>query len=187
MAHAAKAPAAADADLKALWRELGIDPALIRQRRLPRHAEARELVVAEVHRSGRPIFLQPEAAAAWRALKAAAQADGVALYLISGFRSVARQAELLRAKRAQGQALGQILRLLAPPGCSEHHSGRAVDIGAPGYAGLDTAFEHSAAFGWLWRRGGRFGFALSYPRDNAWGYSYEPWHWCHTPAGGRPA
>ena len=72
MAHAAKAPAAADADLKALWRELGIDPALIRQRRLPRHAEARELVVAEVHRSGRPIFLQPEAAAAWRALKAAA-------------------------------------------------------------------------------------------------------------------
>jgi len=30
---------------------------------------------------------------------------------------------------------------------------------------------------------GRFGFALSFPRDNAEGYVYEPWHGCYRPAG----
>ncbi|HEX7650108.1 MAG TPA: D-alanyl-D-alanine carboxypeptidase family protein, partial [Noviherbaspirillum sp.] len=26
---------------------------------------------------------------------------------------------------------------------------------------------------------GRFGFTLSYPRGNTYGFIYEPWHWCY--------
>jgi D-alanyl-D-alanine carboxypeptidase len=61
--------------------------------------------------------------------------DSVTMYLISGFRSIERQAELIEARLTQGQPLSEVLSVLAPPGCSEHHTGRAVDIGAPGFAG----------------------------------------------------
>ena len=48
----------------------------------------------------------------------------------------------------------------------------------PGYQPLDEEFEHSAAFAWLRRNAGNYGFHLSYPRDNRHGIAYEPWHWC---------
>ena len=66
----------------------------------------------------------------------------------------------------------------APPGCSEHHTGRAVDIGTPHCKVLDEEFEQTEAFDWLVRFAGKFGFRLSYPRGNSCGYAYEPWHWC---------
>lgn len=100
------------------------------------------------------------------------------MYLISGFRSIQRQVELVETKLQQGQAIADVLTILAPPGCSEHHTGRAVDIGAPGFSGLDEAFEQSEAFLWLMQNASRFGFVLSFPRENRWGYQYEPWHWC---------
>jgi zinc D-Ala-D-Ala carboxypeptidase len=71
-----------------------------------------------------------------------------------------------------------VLRINAPPGYSEHHTGRAVDLGTAGCAALDQAFAQTPAFAWLQRHAQRFGFYLSYPRDNAEGYLYEPWHWC---------
>ena len=67
----------------------------------------------------------------------------------------------------------------APPGFSEHHSGRALDLSTEGFAPLEEAFERSEAFKWLCGNGGRFGFTLSYPRGNRYGIVYEPWHWLY--------
>ena len=50
--------------------------------------------------------------------------------------------------------------------------------GCPGYAGLNEDFAKTAAFRWLKRRAGEFGFWLSYPRGNPHGIAFEPWHWC---------
>ena len=72
----------------------------------------------------------------------------------------------------------EILEVSAAPGYSEHHSGRAIDLTAPGYAALEEEFENSPSFAWLRRNARRFGFALSYPRKNRHGIAYEPWHWC---------
>ena len=58
------------------------------------------------------------------------------------------------------------------------HTGRAVDIGAPGFPGLDEAFEHTAVFDWLQKNASNFGFTLSFPRENPGGFIYEPWHCC---------
>jgi len=162
-----------------LLQGLGITPERIAQRGLPHFDEARQLAPAGLGPDGRDKFLTPTACAAWTALRGAAQADGIALLLVSGFRSYAFQAALIRAKLERGMTLEQVLRINAPPGCSEHHSGRAVDIGVEGCAALDEAFESTAAFAWLSRHAGAFGFRLSYPRDNAEGYLYEPWHWCY--------
>jgi D-alanyl-D-alanine carboxypeptidase len=132
---------------------------LLADRGLPLFADATELEIAHVSASGREHLLVPEAARRWRALRQAAEDEGVTVLVISGFRSFDRQ----------------------PPGCSEHHSGRAVDVGTPGCEPLSETFENTDAFQWLRRRADEFEFRLSYPRDNPAGYQYEPWHWCYQP------
>ena len=62
-----------------------------------------------------------------------------------------------------------------------HHTGRAVDIATPGVPPLTEAFERSDAFRWLEKNATNHGFSMSYPRGNALGYVYEPWHWCRQP------
>ncbi|MEI6358111.1 MAG: M15 family metallopeptidase, partial [Verrucomicrobiota bacterium] len=102
---------------------------------------------------------------------------GVTLLLISGFRSVEHQHQILAKKLAAGQTLEETLRVNAAPGYSEHHTGRAVDIGTPGCPPLEEAFEGTAAFAWLSRNAGAAGFRMTYPRGNPQGVIYEPWHW----------
>lgn len=166
-------------ELAALNALLGIDVQTLAARGLTPFAEADTLVVAERNAAGREFELTPAAAAAWQAMRDAASADGVTLLLVSAFRSIARQHEIVAAKLARGQSLDDILQVSAAPGFSEHHTGRAVDIGTPDSPALEEVFEQTPAFAWLQANAGRFGFVLSFPRDNACGYLYEPWHWCY--------
>ena len=115
-------------------------------------------------------------------MKAAAAEAGVGLHLVSAFRSLDRQCEIVRDKLAGGQSLDEILAVSAPPGYSEHHTGRAIDIGSRPDDPLEEAFERSDAYAWLGPNASRYGFFLSYPRENRYGYRYEPWHWLHRKA-----
>jgi D-alanyl-D-alanine carboxypeptidase len=67
----------------------------------------------------------------------------------------------------------------APPGYSEHSTGYAVDLGDASRPDLhlNPAFDTTAAYRWLAANAHRYHFQLSFPRDNAQGVSYEPWHW----------
>jgi zinc D-Ala-D-Ala carboxypeptidase len=164
--------------VKAILAELRIPLELIASRALVFQAEAAEVVVAETGHDGREHLLAPAAAEAWHAMKMAALADGVVMNIASAFRTIERQAEIVRAKVAKGLPLESILCVSAPPGYSEHHSGRAIDMTTDGVRPLEQEFEDTKAFRWLSAHAGRFGFALSFPRDNRYGYAYEPWHWC---------
>lgn len=157
---------------------LGISPALLAERNLVLHQEAKVLVTAEMAPNGRLHVLTPAAAAAWQRMKAAAQAGGIDIHILSSFRSISRQAEIIAAKRKQGVSIEEVLRVLAPPGYSEHHTGRAVDISTGGIQVLQSEFERTTAFLWLCENAEKFGYAMSYPQGNASGYCYEPWHWC---------
>jgi len=143
--------------------------------------EPAELVLTELDIHGREQQLTPQACEAWHRMKAAAAQEDVTLLLISGFRSVDYQAALIRRKLEAGRDIAQILRVNAAPGYSEHHTGRAIDIGTPECPGLEEDFETTPAFAWLQARAQDFGFRLSYPRNNTLGISYEPWHWCFSP------
>lgn len=158
---------------------LGITPALLAGRKLQRYDEAQGLVPAEKAPNGRVHFLVPEAADAWRAMKAAAQGDGIDIHILSGFRSMARQGELIQVRLDGGMVIGDVLKILAPPGFSEHHTGRAVDVSTQGIKALQLEFESTPAFDWLNANAATFGYTLSFPRNNPAGYDYEPWHWCH--------
>lgn len=163
--------------------DLGVSPDYGCIRGMPLQPEATELVVARVLSDGRELKLAPDTAIAWEAMRTAAGLDQVTLLLISGFRSVDYQRQILERKIAGGQSLDEILRVNAAPGFSEHHTGRAVDIGTPGSTPLEEAFEQTDAFRWLGCHAARFGFQLSYPRTNTQGIIYEPWHWFHrTPS-----
>jgi zinc D-Ala-D-Ala carboxypeptidase len=161
---------------------LEISSELIATRGLRECEEATTLEVAEVGSDGRNHLLVPLAADAWRSLKAAALADGVDLFIVSAFRSVDRQAEIVRRKLEAGAAVENILTVCAPPGFSEHHTGRAVDLSTPSSRALEVEFDQTAAYGWLTERAAEFGYFLSYPIGNRWGYQYEPWHWCFQDA-----
>ncbi|WP_440223062.1 M15 family metallopeptidase [Dokdonella sp. MW10] len=157
---------------------LGVPRDYGRERGLPIVREPRDLasIGRDIH--DREQWLAPRAAGAWRRMHAAAAADGIVLEIVSAFRSAEYQLGIVRRKLERGQAMDAILRVSAAPGYSEHHSGRALDITTPGFDALEEVFEHSPAFAWLVRHAARFGYALSYPRGNAHGIAYEPWHWC---------
>lgn len=172
-----------DPTLGALLAALGISDELLLSKRLPFYRDALQLEVAETDAGGRDHLLIPAAAAAWGRMKEAARQDGIVLELVSAFRGIERQADIIRAKLAKGMPIATILTLSAPPGYSEHHTGRAVDINTPGCEATEEPFEHTDAFGWLTQHAQRFRFTLSYPRNNSLGFIYEPWHWCYQPHG----
>ncbi|MCL2664687.1 MAG: M15 family metallopeptidase [Defluviitaleaceae bacterium] len=114
------------------------------------------------------IRLHPSALEAAAALfEAAAEAEAGMFYVSSGYRSFDEQAELYSGG-SNGYAL--------PPGCSEHHTGLAIDIMASGVS--QQALGNSPQGKWLEKNAHRFGLILRYP-DGArhiTGVPYEPWH-----------
>ena len=154
---------------------------------MQRHEEARDLCLAGLDAFGREVLLVSDALAAWRAMQAAAKCEGVQLLLLSGFRNVARQAGILSRKLENGQELADILRVNAYPGYSEHHTGRAVDIGSCSCAHFEETFECTPEYAWLDKHAAEFGFFLSYPRENTCRIAFEPWHWCFVPECGELA
>lgn len=158
---------------------LGIPMNWIVDHALPFHAEAAELVPAETDAQGRTHLLTPAAARAWKRMKDAAAEEGIILEIVSSFRTIERQIEIIQNKIARDMPMHTILTLSAPPGYSEHHSGRAIDINTPGCRPTEEEFADTPAYRWLAQHAARFDFSLSYPRDNTLGFIYEPWHWCH--------
>jgi D-alanyl-D-alanine carboxypeptidase len=164
-------------------RRLGVpaDYASTRRLKLQREPKALAAIGEDVH--ARAQWLAPRAARAFLRMREAAAGEGITLKVVSAFRSADYQLGILKRKLDRGETIAQILAVSAAPGYSEHHSGRVVDLTTPGYAALEEEFENSPAYAWLTSQAHRFGFALSYPRDNPHGIAYEPWHWCwHSPA-----
>ncbi|NJK40753.1 MAG: D-alanyl-D-alanine carboxypeptidase family protein [Acaryochloridaceae cyanobacterium SU_2_1] len=126
------------------------------------------------------IKLRVVAAQSFLAMSAAAEADGVTLLPLSGFRTIEEQDHLffvVKAERAQGAQ--QRAQVSAPPGRSEHHTGYAIDIGdaTQPQTHVQTEFDQTLAYQWLSQNAVRYSFELSFPKANAQGVSYEPWHW----------
>jgi D-alanyl-D-alanine carboxypeptidase len=163
--------------LRELHQELGIPENYGHDGCKPVFEEATEVVEVGPNLVGRMQSLEPQTAARWAAMVRAAAAAGVQLMIVSGYRSIDYQACLIRKKIKAGQRLSDILTVSAAPGYSEHHTGRAVDIATPGSRPLTEEFEDSAAFQWLNENAADFGFSMSYPRGNRYGFIYEPWHW----------
>jgi D-alanyl-D-alanine carboxypeptidase len=162
---------------KKLHQELGIPDNYGGERDLPDYEESTDLIDVGPNLVGRMQQLTPAAATNWQQMVEAAAGDGIRLLIVSGYRSYEYQAELIRKKITAGQAIEEILKVSAAPGYSQHHTGMAVDIATPGSRPLTEEFETSDAFSWLTEHAAEYGFSMTYPRDNSYGFIFEPWHW----------
>jgi len=98
------------------------------------------------YRQGKP--MRPDVALAFDRLDAAAARDGIALVIVSAFRSSAEQARLFAAHPDP--------KWVAPPGKSLHRLGTELDLGP------------ASAYGWLAAHARAYGFLER--------YGWEPWH-----------
>jgi zinc D-Ala-D-Ala carboxypeptidase len=103
-----------------------------------------------------------------------AKDDDITLSVASGYRAFGTQAVLkTNYTVTYGQGANQFS---ADQGYSEHQLGSAVDLAIPTNPSLTIGFEQTDAFKWLSENAHRYGFTLSYPKNNQF-YQYEPWHW----------
>ncbi len=159
------------------WRSLGASTDLLLGHFAYREASTASLGSVVPNGS---IKLHNTAAQNFLAMAQAAKAKQISLVPVSGFRSIADQTYLFFTLKAkQGLTATERAAVSAPPGYSEHHTGYAVDIadGTRSATDLQITFETTPAFRWLQANAARFGFELSFPKNNSQGVSYEPWHW----------
>jgi len=166
------------AQIKALHAVLGIAADYANTMGLPMHVAPGQLVDAGLDMFGRSQQMAPTALMAWQMMRDRAADDGITLMLVSAYRGVAHQADLIQRKLDSGRSLDDILRVNAAPGYSEHHTGRALDIATVDSPPLETDFDQTDAFAWLVKNADEFGFVLSYPKGSPSAITYEPWHWC---------
>jgi LAS superfamily LD-carboxypeptidase LdcB len=134
-----------------------------------------EIPDAFVYREGGdPEFLHAEVFPFFEDMVKDALRDGVKLWVVSAFRSFDEQRAL---KGAYSVTYGSGANTFsADQGYSEHQLGTTMDFTTENLGGGLTNFETTPAYAWLQENAHKYGFVLSYPKDNAY-YIFEPWHW----------
>lgn len=104
----------------------------------------------------------------------AAATDEINLRVVSAFRSFNEQSNL---KSAYTMTYGSgANRFSADQGYSEHQLGTTVDLSTKELGANFSNLESTEAYKWLTDNAYKYGFVLSYPKNNSY-YQYEPWHW----------
>mgnify|MGYP000504183636 CR=1 FL=1 len=139
--------------------------------------------------------LQDDAQQPWLDLKRAMEEQGLDLVLVSGFRSIDEQREILLERLSNVGAtmqriadglvndeVNEVLEFAAPPGYSKHHTGYTIDLFCPGTEFRKFAESpcHEALVADNFALARQFGFIPSYPDDaqfqgptpEAWEYVY---------------
>ncbi|NDY96724.1 D-alanyl-D-alanine carboxypeptidase family protein [Wenzhouxiangella sp. C33] len=164
--------------------ELGISQDYGPRHRLEMVRECSQRISIGLDAYEREQWMAPEAARAWESMHSAASSNGIRLQVVSAYRAVNYQANLIRNKLEKGQNIARILSVSAAPGFSEHHSGRALDLKTPGEPPLEESFADTPAYRWLSDNARLFGFRESFGRGNRHSMTWEPWHWCFHATGG---
>ena len=121
------------------------------------------------------IYVLPEVRTAFVGMAQEAKKDSVDLIADSGFRSKSFQRRILRSRLSLGDEMATILESVAPPGYSEHHTGRAFDL-----VPSEAEFAFTEAYIWLRQNAHHFGFIESLPEDSSGESPWESWHWYYT-------
>ena len=109
---------------------------------------------------------------AFNNMQAAAKADGLNIYISSGFRSYTYQKTLYN-NYVNRDGVVAADTYSARAGHSEHQSGLAFDVNT-----INDSFANTEEGKWLNDNCYKYGFILRYPKGKSdeTGYQYEPWH-----------
>lgn len=123
-------------------------------------------------------MLRKEAAEALESLFQAADADGISLFAISGYRSYERQRQIFDTS-VQNRGEERTREVIAVPGTSEHQSGLAMDVSSQsnGFR-LNTDFADTPEGEWVADHAHEHGYIIRYLEgyEAITGISFEPWH-----------
>ncbi|MBQ2581947.1 MAG: M15 family metallopeptidase [Ruminococcus sp.] len=116
--------------------------------------------------------LSQDAQNAFNKMQQAAAAEGISLWICSGYRSYSYQQQLYDNYVAQdGKAEAD--RYSARPGHSEHQTGLAIDVNDAG-----SSFDNTPEAAWLAAHCADYGFIVRYKpgKESSTGYMAESWH-----------
>jgi len=103
-----------------------------------------------------------------------AASENIDIKIISAYRSFGVQSEIKSTYEIiYGSGASQFS---ADQGYSEHQLGTTIDFTTSEIGSSYSGFEKTAAYSWLSDNAYKYGFILSYPKDNSY-YQFEPWHW----------
>ncbi len=105
-----------------------------------------------------------------------AASAGVDLKILSSYRSFETQAGIKSSyKITYGSGANAFS---SDQGYSEHQMGTALDFTTSKTPSITSSsvFEKTEAYQWLQDNAYKYGFILSYPKNNTY-YIFEPWHW----------
>lgn len=101
--------------------------------------------------------------------------EGVPILVISAYRSFGTQAYLKSSYKVT-YGIGTANKFSADQGYSEHQLGTTVDFTTQVTGSNFVGFDKTDAYKWLLANAYKYGFVISYPKQNTY-YSFEPWHW----------
>jgi LAS superfamily LD-carboxypeptidase LdcB len=104
-----------------------------------------------------------------------ASSSNVDVKIISAYRSFDEQSGLKNSYKFTYGA-GTANQFSADQGYSEHQLGTAIDFTNSALGSSFSPFDKATAYTWLMDNAYKYGFILSYPKNNGY-YIYEPWHW----------
>ncbi|MBQ5316013.1 MAG: D-alanyl-D-alanine carboxypeptidase family protein, partial [Oscillospiraceae bacterium] len=116
--------------------------------------------------------VDPDAQAAVDELISAASAQGLNIYVSSGFRSYDRQTSIYN-QYVETSGKDAADTYSARPGYSEHQTGLCFDLNT-----IDASFGNTPEYEWLKDNAHKYGFIIRFPlgKENITGYTFEPWH-----------
>ncbi len=105
-------------------------------------------------------------------MQSAAAAEGLNLYISSGFRSYNTQYWLYN-NYVERDGKEEADTYSARAGYSEHQTGLCFDLNT-----IDESFAYTPESKWLEQHAQEYGFIIRYPKgkESITGYMYEPWH-----------
>ncbi len=103
-----------------------------------------------------------------------ALSGNVVIQVTSAYRSFGTQA-ILKSSYKFTYGAGTANSFSAEQGYSEHQLGTTVDFTTPSVGSSFSGFDKTDAYAWLLANAHKYGFILSYPKENTY-YVFEPWH-----------
>lgn len=163
--------------------EKGIDYLVLvnKENPLPETWEDEVEIVHMTNSLGDDVEVEKKAYEAYLKLKDALAEEDVFIDLDSAYRSVAAQQQIVK-DFTERYGEDYVKQYVAVPGCSEHHTGLALDLylnidGKDVYMNEDMV-QYPEIWAKIHAKLPEFGFILRYMegKEDITGYSYEPWH-----------
>lgn len=137
---------------------------------------------------GKEVFVEEITYSHYLAFRDALKQMGIEVSITSGYRSLEEQKRTIIELKDVYQEDTKLYEKVAPVGCSEHHTGLALDITISNkkqyqerltnYYKEDELQVRENKYELMAEICSDYGFILRYPKDKVdiTGYSYEPWH-----------